>query len=801
MSIIAEPVGSLMVAGVVQPPSRPGLLGSLDHFELLNVLGGGGMGLVFLARDTENGRRVAIKMVRAEYRGEPRVIHRFLLEARHLQKLKAPGIVPVLEVCERGEGSYFVMPYFERGSLAKRIQAGKPEDGATTLQISTTLADAISFAHRKGITHRDIKPANILLGNDGSVCLADFGLARTFFNDSILDLDRDQCEGTPAYMSPAVAAGEAEDTRCDIYSLGAVLYEMLTGQPPYQGSSSRAVRDQIIAGPPKPIREINPKADPHLTQVAEWAMARAHRDRYASMADVAADLHHVAEGKTPLGPHEASRRLRLSSILLGTPTRRSVAFIALVACLSTAFWIIWPHPRLRVIGSFHSAQVRNWMCAEPAELDRLPGKELLVENGNDLLFFSASGDSVLPGRWSCRVPGCEFLNCKLVAEVNGDGLDAAFVSWVTGTNLGISVVNANGFEAARFTAIGAAPSSRNRDTTSYLHALRFVRASEAWDKRPKLLAALDVNYAADTNVPQRALYCFDYQTGSNEWRYPVGPRIEQVELVDLDGDGLKEIVGGCGAPSNGYRGRDGQDDDSHCYVFAFSGKGDLLWRTNLSGEYSSSRVFPVGLDDDGRPQLVAWVYTIESYHATNGLYRSKLVRLNHDGHVLKPLYQPGPCITSCLPVEFGERGRTEILCADCEGFVHLLPPDLTRAQKVRVYDPKPRRAGALDSAELSFIRVGRFIPGNEKQVAIQCCSAFTDDFTNAGRHDMAMDKTWRERAEILLLDADLHVRARYRSYGKTAPGQKWMAKAADMDGDGLDEILLLNDHVEILKFR
>ena len=655
----------------------------------------------------------------------------------------------------------------------------------------------------KGFTHRDIKPGNILLGSDGSVCLADFGLARTVLNDPVIQPGKEQCEGTPPYMSPQMAAGEKEDTRCDIYAFGALLYEMLTGKPPYQGQTTREIRDRILAGPPKPIAEMNPGADPGLVSLAEGAMAREQRDRYASMADVAADLRRVAEAKAPLGPHGLGRGLRLPFIRLGTATRRSVALVALIVCLGTAFWIIWPHPRLRVIHSFDSAQVPNWASAEPAELDGLPGKELLVANGRDLFFFSASGDSVFPGRshWSCRVPGSELIRHLAGSGLNGDGLDEAFVSWTAGTNLGISVVSANGFEVAKFTATGAPLSSENRDVTSYLHPLRFVPAGEAWDKRPKLLAALDVNYGADTNVPQRALYCFDYQTGSNEWQYPVGPRIEHVELVDLDGDGLKEIVCGSAAPDNKYRGLGGEDDDSHSYIFAFSGKGKLLWRTNLSGEYSSSRVFTAGLDADGRPQLVAWVYTIEIYHATNGLYRSKLVRLDHHGRVLEPQYQPGTCIKSCLAVEFREGGPAHIICADCEGYVHLLKPDLTPERKVRVYDPEPRRAGALDCAEACLVKAGRFITGKEKQVAIQYWSQFSDGFTNPGWHDKRRDTTWCERAEILLLDAGLEVKGRYRSNGKTAPAPKWVAKAADMDGDGLDEILLLNDHVQILKFQ
>src|SRR5208282_5026567 len=113
-----------------------------------------------------------------------------------------------------------------------------------------------------------------LLGTEGKACLADFGLARTMFNDTIVDVEHDQLEGTAPYMSPGVAAGNAEDTRCDIYAFGALLYEMLTGDPPYAGQGAADIRRQIVNGPPKPIRERNPEADAGLAAVAQGAMAR-----------------------------------------------------------------------------------------------------------------------------------------------------------------------------------------------------------------------------------------------------------------------------------------------------------------------------------------------------------------------------------------------------------------------------------------------------------------------------------------------------------------------------------------------
>ena len=134
--------------------------------------------------------------------------------------------------------------------------------------------------------------------------MSDFGLVRTFYNDSVVDVRRSQCEGTAPYMSPAVARGEAEDTRCDIYAVGATLYEMLAGRPPYSGRSSAEVIAKVLAGPPAPILKLNPKADLALVKIAEGAMARDLRDRYARAADVAEDLRRVGRREPPLGPYD-----------------------------------------------------------------------------------------------------------------------------------------------------------------------------------------------------------------------------------------------------------------------------------------------------------------------------------------------------------------------------------------------------------------------------------------------------------------------------------------------------------------
>ena len=340
VSVFTGPVAELIAQRMLLPPSRPGLLAILDHFEVLRVLGGGGMGIVLLARDSDTGRDVAIKLVKSDIVTNQHVVHRFLKEAGHLKRLRHTNIVPVQEISDRTEGPYFVMPYFEKGSLANRIKPGQPLDTESILDIAAQVAEGLSFAHRSGIIHRDLKPANILLTADGKACLADFGLARTLFNDSMVDVGNRNWEGTTPYMSPAVAAGDAEDTRCDIYSFGALLCEMLTGHPPYEGRGTKEILDQIVAGPPKPITSMNPNADRGLVAVAEGCMARELRDRYADMRDVLKDLQRIKGNQQPTG----QRRFKGGAGDKLSQVRRVLKVIWVPACLAAIAllgWMIW----------------------------------------------------------------------------------------------------------------------------------------------------------------------------------------------------------------------------------------------------------------------------------------------------------------------------------------------------------------------------------------------------------------------------------------------------------------------------
>ena len=296
-------VSALLQSGRLQPGVSGGLA-RLDRFEILRVLGSGGMGIVFLVRDTLSSPPLAMKLLRTEWLGDEHLRKRFQTEAHHMQRLDHPHILKVLEVCDRADNAYFVTPYSEKGSLSSWIKPGQPLNEDLALRVIWQVAKALEFAHTRWIAHRDLKPDNVLLDAYSRVLVTDFGLSGSF-NSAPRALLRRSYEGTAPFMSPALAAGQTEDTLADIYALGAMLYEMLTGHLPYDGQTTEEILQRIVAAPPTPVSQLNSKAASALVSVCDGAMARDPGTRYATMAAVVADLDRVRKGEVPSGPKES----------------------------------------------------------------------------------------------------------------------------------------------------------------------------------------------------------------------------------------------------------------------------------------------------------------------------------------------------------------------------------------------------------------------------------------------------------------------------------------------------------------
>jgi hypothetical protein len=287
------------------------------------------------------------------------------------------------------------------------------------------------------------------------------------------------------------------------------------------------------------------------------------------------------------------------------------------------------------------------------------------------------------------------------------------------------------------------------------------------------------------------------------WQRLIGPQMRNVEMVDLDRDGSEDFLCGSQAACSTNYAADGSDD-LHAYVFAFSSKGDPLWRTLLSSNrYASVEPLPADLDGAGRREILAWVRAPEVNYATNTDWFGKIVRLDPStGHVLKA-YEPQPpaCFRSCVAVDIDGDGRDEVLCTDCEGYVHVLNPDLTLRERVQVYQGKPRRPGTFDLAALSLVPAQSLAPDRRLRFLMRSRMVRRDSFTSLGDDDTPTDPIAYENSEILVLDAQLRTIARYPVAQNVSGPSNWRGQLADMDGDGLDEILSLSDRVEVLKLR
>ncbi len=258
-----------------------------DHYELEAEIGRGGMSVVYRARDIRLNRTVAIKVLPPELAYDPSIRTRFTREAQTSAQLAHPHIVPIYDVGDRGGIAYFVMALVGGGNLATLL-ARKPHQPVDEVRrVLWEVADALAYAHLRGVIHRDIKPDNILLdAESGRALVTDFGIARAIEAGSRLTVTGNAI-GTPTYMSPEQAVGDREvDGRSDIYSLGVVAYQMLTGRVPFSAANSMALLLKHVSEPPRPIADLRPEAPKALRDVVERALMKSPEDRWPTAASL-----------------------------------------------------------------------------------------------------------------------------------------------------------------------------------------------------------------------------------------------------------------------------------------------------------------------------------------------------------------------------------------------------------------------------------------------------------------------------------------------------------------------------------
>jgi hypothetical protein len=320
--------------------AAPACIRYFGDYEITSEIARGGMGVVFRARQISLNRPVALKMILAGQLANEQEVRRFYTEAEAAANLDHPGIVPIFEVGQHEGQHYFSMGFVEGQSVAQRLAAGPlpPREAAALL---AKVADSIDYAHQRGVIHRDLKPANILIDANGSPRVTDFGLAKKLQSDSALT-GSGQIMGTPSYMPPEQAGGQRGEVgpSADVYALGATLYALITGRPPFQAATAMDTVLQVINDEPVPPRRLNASVPMDLETICLKCLEKDQGKRYATAADLAADLRRFLAGE-PIVARPITRIERAVKWVRRRPAIAALSGLTALVAVSALGLVLW----------------------------------------------------------------------------------------------------------------------------------------------------------------------------------------------------------------------------------------------------------------------------------------------------------------------------------------------------------------------------------------------------------------------------------------------------------------------------
>jgi len=434
---------------------------SFGRYHILEQLGEGGMAVVYKAYDTRLERDVAVKVIRTEnlpQNGVEKALKRFEREAKTLAKLTHPNIVPITDYGEHDGKPYLVMPFLSSGTLKQRL--GKPIPAEEAVRVLIPIARALQYAHQQGIIHRDVKPANILITSDGEPMLTDFGIAKILDAEETLDLTgTNAAMGTPEYMAPEQAMAKTADHRADIYALGIVLYEMVTGRKPYSADTPMALMIMHARDPlPRPSQYVSNLPD-GVEKVLLKALAKEPVNRYQNAAEMANAMEKLAAGSLVHG--QSKRKVKLNSsqkpieeittsafkengpnnnvrlLVLGS-WKRAFSFVAIIVMAGTILWLRFS-PNMSI--AQQSSRVSSGLPIEntssfpnvPAKVNPVTPISTLTLEPTSILEMPATAAGSAYLQPSVAISLSNVAQIKLLAQqhVQKEGQSLGIFQWVT----------------------------------------------------------------------------------------------------------------------------------------------------------------------------------------------------------------------------------------------------------------------------------------------------------------------------------------------------------------------------------